>query len=86
MQIDSGATDAVAPKEIAKALKMKETPMPKKGVGRVAATGATSRTWGRSEVWDTQMLEMVWKMRISMRTSRRFRGQPTKNARGVVVV
>ncbi len=38
VQIDSGAIDAVCPKEIAKAFEMKETEMSKRGIGYVPPT------------------------------------------------
>ena len=43
VQIDSGAIDAVGPKEIASAFGMKETPKSKNGVGFVAASGSSIR-------------------------------------------
>ncbi len=45
-QIDSGAIDAVGPKEIAEALAMKEKAMSKKGLGHVAANGSKIRNCG----------------------------------------
>ncbi len=39
-QVDSGATDAVGPKEIAKAFTMKENVLSKEGLGRIASNGS----------------------------------------------
>ncbi len=41
VQIDSGAIDTVGPKEIAKAFEVKETEMPKRRIGQVAASGSS---------------------------------------------
>ncbi len=46
VQIDSGAIDAVGPKEIAKALEMKGAEMPKRGAGYVAANGSSIENYG----------------------------------------
>jgi hypothetical protein len=50
VQIDSGAVDTVGPKEVAKAFKMKETVMSKKGIGFVAANGSSIRNYGEKRV------------------------------------
>ncbi len=49
-QIDSGATDAVGPKEIARAFEMKETEMSNRGVGYVAATGSSIEKHGEKKI------------------------------------
>ena len=49
-QIDSGAIDAVGPKEIAKAFEMKETEMSKRGVGSVAASGISIENYGEKKI------------------------------------
>ena len=46
VQVDSGATDAAGPQEVAKALTMKENVMPKKGLGYVAANGSKIKNYG----------------------------------------
>ncbi len=50
MQIESGAIDAVGPKEIAKALEMKETEMSKRGIGCVAANGSSIKNHGDKKI------------------------------------
>ncbi len=50
VQIDSGAIDAVGPKEIAKALEIKETEMSKRGTGYVAARGSSIDNYGEKEI------------------------------------
>ncbi len=50
VQIDSGAIDAVGPKEIAKAFEMKETEMSKRGKGYVAANGSSIEYYWESKI------------------------------------
>ncbi len=56
-QIDSGAIDAVGPKEIAKAFEMKETEMSNRGKGHVAAIGSSIQNYGQNKSWATQTTE-----------------------------
>ncbi len=48
VQVELGAIDAEGPKDIAKALEMKDTIMSRKGVGFVAASGSGRKTTGRN--------------------------------------
>ncbi len=48
--IDSGAIDAVGPKEVAKAFKMKETVMSNKGIGHAAANGSNISNFGETKI------------------------------------
>ncbi len=48
--MDSGAIDTVGPREIAKALKVKETAMSKKGLGYVAANGSKAKNNGEETI------------------------------------
>ena len=54
VQADSGARDAVGPKEIDKAIKMKETATSKRGIGFVAANATGSKTMERRKSSDTR--------------------------------
>ncbi len=47
---DRLATGAVGPKDIAKALDMKDTGMSRRGVGHVAANGTTIRNYGEKKI------------------------------------
>ncbi len=49
-QMGSRATEAVGPKEIANALKVKETVASKKGIGHVAANGRTVENFGEKRI------------------------------------
>ncbi len=46
VQIDAGAVDTVGPTEVARALKMKETVMSKKGIGYLAANRSSIENYG----------------------------------------
>ncbi len=50
MQIDSGAIDAVGPKEIATAFEIKEAEMSKRGIGYAAANGSSIKNYGEEEI------------------------------------
>ncbi len=50
VQIDSGAIDAVGPKEITKAFKMKETAMSRRGIGYVVANGSGVKNYGEKKI------------------------------------
>ena len=49
-QIDSGAIDAVDPREIAKALETKEMEISNRGMGYVAANGSCIKNYGEKKV------------------------------------
>ncbi len=55
--VDAGAIDTVGPKEIAKAFKMNENAMSKKGLGHLAANGSKIKNYGEKGKWDTQSQE-----------------------------
>ncbi len=50
VQIDSGAIDTVGPRSVAKAFKMQEKVMSKKGIGCVAANGRVIKNYGEKRV------------------------------------
>ena len=50
VQIDSGAIDTVAPKDVARAFEMKETMMSKRGIGFVAANGSSIKNYGEKKI------------------------------------
>ncbi len=56
-EIDSGATDAAGPNETAKAVEVKETEMPKGGIGYIAAKGVASRTTVKRKPRATPIME-----------------------------
>ncbi len=57
IQIDSGATDPVGTKEIAKAFEMKATTMFRRGIGCVAADGSSIKNYGRRRSVDSPKME-----------------------------
>ena len=50
VQVDSGAIDTVAPKNVAKKFELKETPASRRGVGFVAANGSKIQNYGERKV------------------------------------
>ncbi len=50
VQVDSGAFDAVGPKEIARARETKQTIVSGRGVGYVAASGSSAKNYGEEEI------------------------------------
>ena len=50
VQVDSGAVDTVAPKEVAKAFSLRETAMSKNNIGFVAANGSKIDNYGERKV------------------------------------
>ncbi len=50
VQIDSGAIDTVVPREIAKAVDMRETVMSKIGIGYGAANGNNIKNYGEKKI------------------------------------
>ncbi len=50
VQIDSGATEAVGPKEIAKAFAKKETDMSNSVAGYIAASGSSIENYGEKNI------------------------------------
>ncbi len=59
VQIDSGANDAVGPKEVARAFELKETVMSKRGVGSVAASGSSIENYGGKKMSGARTMERV---------------------------
>jgi hypothetical protein len=50
VQVDSGAIDTVAPKDVAKKFALRETPASRRGVGFVAANGSKIKNYGERKV------------------------------------
>ena len=50
VQVDSGAIDTVAPKEVAGAFKIRETEASRRGLGFVAANGTKIKNYGEKQV------------------------------------